>query len=63
MRIILPPKLRAMADQVYPYMVMDGLNVYLSPDAPPEIVEMDKKVMAFYQKQQDDFEKENIKLM
>ena len=30
---------------------------------PPEIVEMDKKVMACYQKQQDDYDKEAVGLI
>lgn len=53
MRTVLPTELQKMADQVEPYLVKDGFNVYLSKEAPPEIVEMDKKVMEFYNKEQE----------
>ena len=62
MRVVLTPELQKMADAVEPYIVVDGLNVYLSPEAPSDIVEMDKKVMDFYQKSQDTYEKEALGL-
>lgn len=62
MIVVLPPELKAMEDKVEPYIVKDGFNVYLSPSAPPEIVEMDKKVMAFYDRAYAIHEKESLRL-
>lgn len=62
MRVILPPDLQEMSDEMWPYMVKDGYNTHLSASAPAKIVEMHKKVMSYYQKVQEEFEKEALGL-
>ena len=62
MRIILPPDLQQMCNEMWPYMVLDGFNTHLSESAPPDIVEKHNKVMAYYQKEQEEFEKEALGL-
>lgn len=44
MRIPYTPEMVEMEKKIRPYLVVNGLEVTLSPDAPDEIIEMDKKL-------------------
>ena len=48
MRIPYSPKMVEMEKQIRPYLVVNGLEVSLSPDTPDEIIEMDKKLQAMF---------------
>lgn len=46
--------MRELSAKVNPYLIVDGINVYLSPDAPEEIKEMDKRLESIFD---EEFEK------
>ncbi len=52
MRTILPNDIEEMADKIRPYYRQEGNKCFIDPKAPPEILDMGKKVISYLKEQQ-----------